>query len=133
MGKNRKTFNVIEDNFVVLVLIFVVHELIHDFHEINGDQVLLIFSQQSFSHLCLMFVLGFIAVLPMLNYDFNIVKFLPEHLINYILRAGWACNTFTNIAGFGGFLGAALRANFYSKGASKKEILFAISKIAYFY
>ena len=76
-----------------------------------------------------MFVLGFIAVLPMLNYDFNIVKFLPGTFNKlYILRAGWACNTFTNIAGFGGFLGAALRANFYSKGASKKEILFAISR-----
>lgn len=131
--KIEKHLTLLKIIFVVLVLIFVVHELIHDFHEINGDQVLLIFSQQSFSHLCLMFVLGFIAVLPMLNYDFNIVKFLPGTFNKlYILRAGWACNTFTNIAGFGGFLGAALRANFYSKGASKKEILFAISKIALF-
>ncbi|WP_347071363.1 bifunctional lysylphosphatidylglycerol flippase/synthetase MprF, partial [Lacticaseibacillus paracasei] len=36
------------------------------------------------------------------------------------------------IAGFGGLLGASLRANFYHEKASQKQVLFAISKIAMF-
>ncbi|GEK29375.1 bifunctional lysylphosphatidylglycerol flippase/synthetase MprF [Furfurilactobacillus siliginis] len=119
--------------FVLSVLLYVIHEVGRDLQQISGEQVSEIFSQQSPLTLLAMLVVGFIAVTPMLNYDFNVVKFLPGTFKKgYIVRSGWTVNTFTNIAGFGGLLGASLRANFYSKGATRKEILFAISKIALF-
>lgn len=119
--------------FVFSVLLYVVHEVGRDLQQISGAQVAAIFANQSMTSLFAMLVVGFIAVTPMLNYDFNIVKFLPGTFKRgYVIRSGWTVNTFTNIAGFGGLLGASLRANFYSKGATRKEILFAISKIALF-
>ncbi|GKT02765.1 bifunctional lysylphosphatidylglycerol flippase/synthetase MprF [Furfurilactobacillus entadae] len=119
--------------FVFSVLLYVIHEVGRDLQQISGDQVAETFAQQTPTTLLIMLVVGFIAVTPMLNYDFNIVKFLPGTFKRgYVIRSGWTVNTFTNIAGFGGLLGASLRANFYSKGATRKEILFAISKIALF-
>lgn len=80
-----------------------------------------------------MLIFGLIAVLPMMIYDFTIVQLLPTKFSwMHIFKAGWITNTFTNIGGFGGFLGASLRATFFGKGASHKEILLAISKIALF-
>ncbi|MYV05556.1 bifunctional lysylphosphatidylglycerol flippase/synthetase MprF [Furfurilactobacillus milii] len=119
--------------FVFSVLLYVIHEVGRDIQQISGQEVAETFSQQTPTSLLLMLVVGFIAVTPMLNYDFNIVKFLPgKFKKGYVIRSGWTVNTFTNIAGFGGLLGASLRANFYSKGATRKQILFAISKIALF-
>lgn len=69
----------------------------------------------------------------MLTYDFVITELLPGHYKPaYVIKSGWIVNTFTNIAGFGGLLGASLRANFYHEKASQKQVLFAISKIAMF-
>lgn len=119
--------------FIFSVLVFVFTELGRIFHQLNWHQVGEALSDQSPMVIMAMLVCGLIAVLPMLIYDFVIVKFLPgDFSKGYIARSGWITNTVTNIAGFGGVLGAALRANFYKKGASKKQILYAISKIALF-
>src|SRR5699024_12174396 len=78
-------------------------------------------------------ILGIFSFNPMLIYDISITFFLSEKFNwKYILKSGWITNTFTNIAGFGGILGATLRASFYGKKSSKKQVLYAISKIALF-
>lgn len=88
---------------------------------------------QSPVSLLILLVVGLIAVTPMLTYDFVITELLPGHYKPaYVIKSGWIVNTFTNIAGFGGLLGASLRANFYHEKASQKQVLFAISKIAMF-
>ena len=119
--------------FILSVLLFVFTEIGRIFHQLNWHQVGEALSDQSPVVIIAMLICGLIAVLPMLIYDFVIVKFLPgDFSTGYIARSGWVTNTFTNVAGFGGLLGATLRANFYKDGASKKEILYAISKIALF-
>ncbi|MCZ2491765.1 bifunctional lysylphosphatidylglycerol flippase/synthetase MprF [Dellaglioa carnosa] len=129
----KKRLTAIKLLFILSVLIFVIIEVGRIFKDINGDQVRQSLESQSTASILLMLVIGFIAVLPMMVYDFVMVKFLPEkYSWRYILQSGWITNTITNIAGFGGLLGASLRANFYSKNASKKQVLFAISKIALF-
>lgn len=129
----KKRLTAIKLLFVLSVLIFVIIQVGQIFKDINGEQVQQSFESQSAKSIILMLVIGFIAVLPMMIYDFVMVKFLPEkYSWRYILQSGWITNTMTNIAGFGGLLGASLRANFYSKNASKKQVLFAISKIALF-
>lgn len=119
--------------FVIFVLGVVIHVGISEGSEISGHKMAQSFATQTPTSLFIMMILGFIAVLPMLIYDFTIVDFLPgKFKKTYIAKTGWITNTLTNIAGFGGVLGASLRANFYSKNATKKQILYAISKIVIF-
>nr|WP_241865034.1 bifunctional lysylphosphatidylglycerol flippase/synthetase MprF [Lacticaseibacillus kribbianus] len=119
--------------FVLSVLVFAIVMLGRIGRELNGDAVRASLSTQSPWTLLAMAALGMIAVLPMLNYDFVITQMLPgDYKPLYVAKSGWIVNSFTNIAGFGGFLGASLRANFYHKHASNKEVLLAISKIALF-
>ncbi|WP_390405106.1 bifunctional lysylphosphatidylglycerol flippase/synthetase MprF [Lacticaseibacillus jixiensis] len=129
----QKHLNLLKALFMLSVIVFVIIEIGRIGRDLSGAAMRQSLATQSPQTLLLMAVLGLVAVLPMMNYDFTITKLLPGRFKPlYILRSGWIVNTFTNIAGFGGFLGASLRANFYHKGASRKQILFAISKIALF-
>ncbi|MFD1429027.1 bifunctional lysylphosphatidylglycerol flippase/synthetase MprF [Lacticaseibacillus mingshuiensis] len=119
--------------FVLSVLVLVFFEFGRIANDLNGAAMKESLASQGPLSLLLMAGVGLVAVLPMLNYDFTIVEMLPGTFKpRYIVRSGWIVNSFTNILGFGGFLGASLRANFYHKGATQKQILFAISKIALF-
>lgn len=131
--KIQKHLTLLKAIFILSVLVFVILEVGRIFRDLNGQQIRQSLTTQSPLTLIAMLILGFIAVLPMLNYDFVISELLPEdYSFWYQVKSGWIVNSFTNIAGFGGFLGASLRANFYGKKATQKEILMAISKIALF-
>ncbi|MEJ6400223.1 bifunctional lysylphosphatidylglycerol flippase/synthetase MprF [Nicoliella lavandulae] len=128
-----KHLKVIRILFIFSVLIFSIREFGKIISEVNGHQVKVSFETQSPTSLLIMLVLGLLAVLPMLIYDFTIVEFLPgKFKPSYIAKTGWITNSFTNILGMGGLIGASLRANFYNQNAKPKEILYAISKIALF-
>ncbi|MDO4903924.1 MAG: bifunctional lysylphosphatidylglycerol flippase/synthetase MprF [Limosilactobacillus sp.] len=119
--------------FITSVIVFVIHGLGGFFKTVQWDQVGVGLSDLSISKIILLLVAGCLAIVPMLGYDFAIVHFLPgEFKRGYIIRCGWITNTLTNIAGFGGLLGATMRAYFYRENATKKDILLAISKIAVF-
>lgn len=112
---------------------FVIFEVGRISQDLNGEQMRASLATQSPVSLLILLVVGLIAVTPMLTYDFVITELLPGHYKPaYVIKSGWIVNTFTNIAGFGGLLGASLRANFYHEKASQKQVLFAISKIAMF-
>ncbi len=129
----EKRMTIIKLIFVFSVLIFVVRQLAKIFEQVNGQQFRNVLTSQSISNLGLMLIVGFISILPMMIYDFSIVKFLPTKFsATYIVKSGWVVNTFTNLLGFGGLLGASLRAHFYGRGATRKQILYAISKVALF-
>ncbi|QZN92711.1 bifunctional lysylphosphatidylglycerol flippase/synthetase MprF [Limosilactobacillus panis] len=119
--------------FITSVLIFVIHALGSFFKTVEWHQVGVGLASLSWASIIFLLITGCIAVAPMLGYDFAIVHFLPGKFSrSYIIRCGWITNTLTNIAGFGGILGATLRAYFYRKSATKKDILLATSKIAVF-
>ncbi|MCW4387985.1 bifunctional lysylphosphatidylglycerol flippase/synthetase MprF [Limosilactobacillus oris] len=138
LGKHLVTWwekysRIIKLLFVTSVLIFVIHALGNFFKTVKWQQVGTGLANLSWANIVLLFVAGCVAVVPMLGYDFAILHFLPGKFNkSYVIRCGWITNTLTNIAGFGGILGATLRAYFYRKNASKKGILLAISKIAVF-
>ena len=138
MGKRlwsglQKHMTLIKGLFMFSVLLFIIREIGRVAHEVSGQQVQTVLASLSWGTLGLLLVGGFVAVLPMLIYDFTIVEFLPgEFSTGYIVRSGWVTNTFTNLMGMGGLLGASLRANFYSAAATKKQVVYAISKIALF-
>ncbi|EUJ19405.1 hypothetical protein MAQA_07417 [Listeria aquatica FSL S10-1188] len=128
--RNSKVVKIV---FISFIMLFVIYEVFNiattiDFHVLKKNM-----TSQSPETLLLMVLIGLIAVTPMLIYDFVIVKLLPGKFSTmHVIASGWITNTFTNIGGFGGVLGASLRASFYGKNASHKEILLAISKIALF-
>ncbi len=129
----NKYAKVIKTIFVASVIIFVVIALSNFFKEVDWHQVSVGIQNQSLANVVIMTLCGLLAVLPMLGYDVAITKLLPGHFSKfYVFRSGWITNTLTNIAGFGGLLGATLRAYFYGKEARRNEILLAIAKIAVF-
>ncbi|EPC98850.1 lysyl-tRNA synthetase [Lacticaseibacillus paracasei subsp. paracasei Lpp125] len=129
----KKHLTTLKVLFVLAVLVFVIFEVGRISQDLNGEQMRASLATQSPVSLLTLLVVGLIAVTPMLTYDFVITELLPGHYKPaYVIKSGWIVNTFTNIAGFGGLLGASLRANFYHEKASQKQVLFAISKIAMF-
>lgn len=129
----EKYSRIIKLLFVTSVVIFVVHALGSFFKTVDWHKVGIGLTELSWEKILLLMMAGCIAVIPMLGYDFAVTRLLPgKFKRSYIIRCGWITNTLTNIAGFGGLLGSSLRAYFYRKNASKKEILLAISKIAIF-
>ncbi len=130
IDKRMTLFKII---FVFSVLIFVIRESAKVFREVSGNQLREVVSQQSQGAILAMLVVGFISILPMMIYDFSIVRFLPGTFSkSYVIKSGWVVNTFTNLLGFGGLLGASLRAHFYGKNATRKQVVYAISKVALF-
>lgn len=92
--------------FVFSVLIFVVYEIGRIFKQIDWGKVQEGLENQSMLTIAVMFFVGLIAVLPMIAYDFTVVKFLPgKYSVPYIFKSGWIVNTTTNVAGFGGVIG----------------------------
>ena len=130
LGKHTGSIKAI---FIFSVILFVIHEIGKISKDINSTKVSSALGSQSLLNILLMLILGFVAVAPMLNYDFMVTKFLPDHYpFSYVLKTGWITNTFTNIGGAGGLLGATMRALFYDKKSSKKYILGAVAKVALF-
>jgi phosphatidylglycerol lysyltransferase len=132
-GRIQKHLTLIKGIFIFSILIFVIQMVGRIAHEVSGEQLQAELASLDTATFMLLLVCGFVAVLPMLIYDFSIVQFLPGKFSRgYVIRSGWTTNTFTNLAGMGGLLGASLRANFYAESATKKQVVYAISKIALF-
>ncbi len=130
LKRNSKIVKIV---FVSLIMLFVIYEVINILTTVDYSSLKQNLTSQSPESIFIMVIVGLIAVMPMLIYDFVIVKLLPGKFSTmHVISSGWITNTFTNIGGFGGVLGASLRASFYGKNASHKEILLAISKIALF-
>ena len=129
----KKHLTTLKVLFVLAVLVFVIFEVGRISQDLSGEQMRASLATQSPGSLIILLIVGLIAVTPMLTYDFVITELLPgDYPRRYVIKSGWIVNTFTNIAGFGGLLGASLRANFYHEKATQKQVLFAISKIAMF-
>ena len=132
-GRIQKHLPLIKAIFIFSILIIVIQTVGRIAHEVNGQQLQSELATLDTGTILLLIAGGFLAVTPMLIYDFTIVEFLPGKFSwGYIVRSGWTTNTFTNLAGMGGLLGASLRANFYARSATKKQVVYAISKIALF-
>ncbi|AUJ33154.1 bifunctional lysylphosphatidylglycerol flippase/synthetase MprF [Liquorilactobacillus nagelii] len=136
----KKIVSWVEKRMLIFKLIFVLSVLIFVFFEFGRIAKQMSWSEISHDLMTtnpiaigIMLIVGFLAVTPMLMYDIVMVSFVPgEFSKKYLLKSGWITNTFTNLLGFGGLIGATLRANFYSKKATKGQIIAALSKIAIF-
>lgn len=119
--------------FLLSVIVIVIFELSNVAKTISIDQLSTIFSQISIGNILLMALIGLISIIPMIGYDFTLNQILeqkPKKL--YVFETSWLINTLNNIVGFGGFVSAGLRSEFYGKQTSGKKVLQALSKILIF-
>lgn len=119
--------------FLFAVIVIVAGELISISKTINVEQLKTTLIDVPIYKVFFMFVIGLIAVLPMVGYDFTLNKMLNlEHKKSYIFETSWLINTINNIAGFGGFVSIGLRSEFFGKGKKGKDVVSALSKILIF-
>ncbi|MGM0218978.1 bifunctional lysylphosphatidylglycerol flippase/synthetase MprF [Enterococcus sp. AZ126] len=123
--------------FLGSVLIFVANQVTHIVQGMTWQDVFHTMGQQSRFAIIGMVLAGLMGVLPMLLYDLVVVKVLEEQGKPKMNRwewfvSAWVTNTINNLAGFGGVIGATLRANFYSKDAPRKKVVATVSKVALF-
>ncbi|MDT2613744.1 bifunctional lysylphosphatidylglycerol flippase/synthetase MprF [Enterococcus dongliensis] len=119
--------------FLISVIIIVLFELSTIAKTISVEQLAIIFSKIKIGNTLLMALIGSISVIPMIGYDLTLNTLLeqkPKKL--YIFETSWLVNTLNNIAGFGGFISAGLRSEFYGKQIAGKKVVRALSKILVF-
>jgi len=86
-------------------------------------------SQLHLAKMVLIFIITFCAIFPMFFYDVYLTKILGFKVpLKELVKKSFIANTFSNLIGFGGLVGATLRAYFYHEAEANKKIL--VKKIA---
>ena len=131
LQKNSGIVRLVFIGLIVAILSFV---LISEGRNINFPLLKSYMVAQSPSTILLILLIGSVALIPMILYDFVLVALLPHKFSKWrIIQAGWIANTFANIGGMGGVVGASIRLMFYGdEQVKKKDLLFALSKIGMF-
>lgn len=119
------------------VLFFVVNQMMNILHGMTWTELKNIMGEQSKWTLLEMLMVGMIGVFPLLLYDWTTVEVLerqgrPRMKRTELVKLAWIVNTINNLAGFGGIIGATLRANFYGKNIEKRKVVATVSKVAVF-
>lgn len=119
------------------ILVFVVNQVAHIAQGMSWQDIGKIMGQQNRWILLAMVAVGSAGVLPMLLYDYVTIGILEEEGKPHMPRrewfvSAWITNTINNLAGFGGVVGATLRANFYGKDIERKKVIVTVSKVALF-
>ena len=100
--------------FLGSVLVFVANQVTHIAQGMTWADIFSTMEQQSTGRLIGMVLAGLLGVIPMLLYDYVVVKLLekegkpPMKRMDWLTSA-WVTNTINNLAGFGGVVGATLR------------------------
>lgn len=119
------------------ILVFVANQVAHIANGMSWQAIFETMHQQNKLKLLLMTFIGLLGVTPMLLYDWITVRTLekggsPKIPRQELFISAWITNTINNLAGFGGVVGASLRANFYGKQTDRKKVLATVSKVALF-
>ncbi|WP_066249676.1 bifunctional lysylphosphatidylglycerol flippase/synthetase MprF [Neobacillus drentensis] len=86
-------------------------------------------SQLHLAKMVLIFLITFCAIFPMFFYDVFLAKILGVKIpVRELVKKSFIANTFSNLIGFGGLIGATLRTYFYQEAEADKKIL--VKKIA---
>ncbi|WP_071460519.1 lysylphosphatidylglycerol synthase domain-containing protein [Bacillus massilinigeriensis] len=89
----------------------------------------------SFIEIALLLILTCCAIVPMFFYDAILLQLLRARMpLSRLLRISFIANSFSNLIGFGGFAGAALRTYFYRGYEQDKRVLLkTIASVSLFY
>ncbi|MCM2532014.1 hypothetical protein NDK43_05940 [Neobacillus pocheonensis] len=135
MGINKeKLLNVAKFIFPLLLLIFTIIEMRKFTKNLNIHLLKHELNQLNFGTLVLILVITFVAVLPMLLYDVILVQILKLRLPKReLFEQAFIANSFSNLIGFGGLIGAMLRTYFYHKlEQDNRRLLGGIASVSFF-
>ncbi|WML60137.1 bifunctional lysylphosphatidylglycerol flippase/synthetase MprF [Neobacillus sp. PS2-9] len=133
--KKEKIVKVIKFIFPLLLLIFAIVEMKRFTGDLNVELLKNEINQLNIWVLLLILMITFIAVLPMLLYDVILVRILKLKVVSReLLEQSFIANSFSNLIGFGGLVGAMLRTYFFHKlEQDKRKLLGVIASVSLFY
>lgn len=121
--------------FPLFLLIFAIIEIRKFTGNLNGQLLKNEINQLNTWSLLLILVVTFAAVLPMLLYDVILVRVLKLNVSKReLLEQSFIANSFSNLIGFGGLIGAMLRTYFFHKlEQDKRKLLGVIASVSLYY
>lgn len=121
--------------FPVTLLLLVSLEFRDMFLTIDFGLLMKYIDKLDFLELVLIVVFGFIALSPMYFYDHFLSKYLNAQIsVKQLTKYSLISNSFSNLLGFGGLIGIALRTYFYKEyEQDKKRLMKGIAFITMFY
>ncbi|MCH6267497.1 bifunctional lysylphosphatidylglycerol flippase/synthetase MprF [Bacillus sp. FJAT-50051] len=130
-----KIFKIVKFLFPLLLLIFAIFEIKKFVGNLDVHLLEKELNQLNFLTLLLIIGITFSAVLPMLLYDVILVRILGAKVPKKeLLEQSFIANSFSNLIGFGGLIGAALRTYFFHKlEQDKRRLLSVIATVSLFY
>ncbi|TDL76808.1 lysylphosphatidylglycerol synthetase family protein [Rhodococcus qingshengii] len=133
--KKGKIFTVVKFLFPLLLLVFALLELKKFIGNLDLGLLQSEIVQLWFGTLILIFFVMFAAVLPMLLYDVMLLKILGIKAgKKEVLEQALIVNTYSNLFGFGGLIGAMLRTYFYHRFENdKRRLVGGIAAVSFFY
>ncbi|MEH6994886.1 phosphatidylglycerol lysyltransferase domain-containing protein [Neobacillus drentensis] len=128
-------FTVVKFLFPLLLLVFALLELKKFIGNLDLGLLQSEIVQLRFGTLILIFFVMFAAVLPMLLYDVMLMKILGIKAGKKdVLEQALIVNTYSNLFGFGGLIGAMLRTYFYHRFENdKRRLVGGIAAVSFFY
>ncbi|MFL6560179.1 MAG: lysylphosphatidylglycerol synthase domain-containing protein, partial [Bacillus sp. (in: firmicutes)] len=133
--RKEKILKVVKFIFPLFLLIFAIIEMRKFTQDLNVQVLKEELNQLNIGLILLILAITFIAVLPMLLYDVILVQILKLKVpIRNLLEQSFVANSFSNIIGFGGLIGAMLRTYFFHKHEQdKRKLLGVIASVSLFY
>ncbi|MDR6998277.1 bifunctional lysylphosphatidylglycerol flippase/synthetase MprF [Neobacillus niacini] len=121
--------------FPLFLLIFAIVEIKKFTGNVNGQLLENELHKLHISMLFLILAITFAAVLPMMLYDVLLVRILRLKVPKKeLLEQSFIANSFSNLIGFGGIIGAMLRTYFFhSLEQDKRKLLGGIATVSLFY
>ncbi|MEH7075349.1 bifunctional lysylphosphatidylglycerol flippase/synthetase MprF [Neobacillus drentensis] len=133
--KKEKILKLIKFIFPLLLLIFAITEIKKFTQNLNMHLLKEELSQLNIGLLLLILLITFTAVLPMLLYDVILVRILKVKVpTRDLMEQSFIANSFSNLIGFGGIIGAMLRTYLFHKyEQDKRKLLGVIASVSLFY
>jgi phosphatidylglycerol lysyltransferase len=133
--RKENVLKVVKFVFPVFLLIFAIIEMKKFTGNINVHLLKSEIHHLNIWLLLLIFAVTFAAVLPMVLYDVVLVKILKTEVSKReLVEQSFIANSFSNLIGFGGLIGAMLRTYFFHKlEGDKRKLLGVIATVSLFY
>jgi len=133
--RNEKVLKVAKFIFPLFLLIFAIIEIKKFTGELNVQLLKNEINQLNIWSLLLILVITCAAVLPMLLYDVILVRILKVNVSKKeLFEQSFIANSFSNLIGFGGLIGAMLRTYFFHKlEQDKRKLLGVIAAVSLYY
>jgi phosphatidylglycerol lysyltransferase len=133
--KREKVLKIAKFAFPLFLLIFAIIEIKKFTKDLNLQLLKHELNQLNIGTVVIILVVTFAAVLPMQFYDVILVRVLNLRVSRkVVLEQAFIANSFSNLIGFGGIIGAVLRTYFYHKlEQDKRRLLGGIATVSLFY